>query len=128
MTGADQGDAPGRASRPAPPRQSLDNAPRPTDRPLDRLFLRRSGYRQRRLRDALRLLPIAGAVLWTIPVFWTGSVSGGVKNGTALIYIFAIWLLLIVLSFVLSRNVRFADNAPAGDTDHDEPVPEPGGR
>lgn len=68
------------------------------------LFLARATYRQRRVRDAARLLPFLGGVLWLLPLFWTGSGTTG--TSAVLVYVFAVWALLIFLSFILSRWLR----------------------
>jgi hypothetical protein len=67
------------------------------------LFLARGPYRQRRIRDAARLLPILGVILWLIPLLWTRGGPDGTKTSTALIYVFSVWAIVIVLSFLLSR-------------------------
>jgi lipopolysaccharide export LptBFGC system permease protein LptF len=66
------------------------------------VFLERRSYRQRRQRDAARMLPVLGIVLWFIPLLW-GQGSAPATNAGALIYIFATWLVLIVLAFVVAR-------------------------
>lgn len=60
------------------------------------LFLARDSYRQRRLGDAARLLPVLGVVLLLLPGFITVTVD-------ALIYIFSVWALLIVAIGLMSR-------------------------
>ena len=76
------------------------------------LFLARSGYRQRRLRDGLRLLPFFGAVLLLVPLFWGAGETvqaGGPapqSNADALVYLFAVWLVLIGLAWGLARRLR----------------------
>lgn len=75
--------------------------------PIEPLFLARQTYRRRRLMDALRLLPWVGAFLFGLPLLWTdpGTAAG-------LIFLFAAWIVLIVLSFALSR--RFSDDPGPG--------------
>ncbi len=80
------------------------------------LFLARGTYRQRRLRDAARLLPLAGALLWMIPLLWPRGPDGQLVS-VALLYIFGIWAGLIALAFVLSRGLRDDDDAPADEDD-----------
>lgn len=82
--------------------------------PKSAVFLERAGYRQRRLRDAARLLPILGAVLWTIPLLWGGQGDDSPRANTV-IYIFVVWVLLIVLAAVIS--MRLQPDAPAADGD-----------
>ncbi len=76
----------------------------------DPVFLDKPRYRQRRLRDALRLLPLLGVVLWAIPILWLRGADGP-GNGRALIYIFAIWVVLIGASAALTRYLRLEDAA-----------------
>lgn len=78
------------------------------------LFLARGTYRQRRLRDAARLLPIVGGVLWLIPLLWPRGADGQLVSA-ALLYIFGIWAGLIGLAFILSRTLRDDGDAPPGD-------------
>jgi hypothetical protein len=73
------------------------------------LFLERSGYRQRRLMDAVRLIAIVGALLWLVPVLWpTGGTAetGAVIKSRALFYVFGVWAGLIVVAAVLAFRIR----------------------
>ncbi len=70
------------------------------------VFLARASYRQRRLRDALRMLPVLGVILWLLPLLWRGA--GG--TGIAVQYVFGVWVFLIVLAALLSR--RLVPDAP----------------
>jgi hypothetical protein len=63
------------------------------------VFLERANYRRRRVIDAVRLLPVLGALLWAVPLLWT---PGETSSSAALLYIFGIWLGLVVLAVVLS--------------------------
>lgn len=70
------------------------------------MFLERSGYRQRRLMDALRLLPVLGLFLWLFPLFWpSGAVelteAQPVSMSTAVTYVFGVWAVLIAMTFAL---------------------------
>ena len=74
------------------------------------MFLERRSYRRRRLMDALRLLPILGLMLWTLPVFWpsgpdASATSGPVPMSHAVLYVFAVWIVLIALAFGLWRTL-----------------------
>lgn len=77
------------------------------------IFLERAPYQRRRLRDTLRVLPIAGLLLLLVPVFWPTSGPGAFRTSSALIYVFLAWALLIVLSFAISR--RLAQTRPEED-------------
>lgn len=67
------------------------------------LFLERKSYRQRRLRDAARVLPILGAVLWFIPMMWTKSDTTPTSNADAMLYLFGVWIVLIIISAMITR-------------------------
>jgi hypothetical protein len=73
------------------------------------VFLERRSYRQRRLVDAARLLPLAGVLLWLVPLLWPqgGGAEGGaqvpaVSTSSAIIYIFGIWIILVLSAMFLS--------------------------
>ena len=69
-----------------------------------RLFLERRTYRQNRLQDAARLMPVLGLVLFFAPVFIRGDEeAGGPDLSTWLVYYFAIWICLIALTALVSR-------------------------
>lgn len=73
------------------------------------LFLARDSYRQRRLADAARLLPVLGVVLLLLPGFITITVD-------AIIYIFSVWAALIVAIGLMSRHL--AKRGPLDDADN----------
>lgn len=68
------------------------------------VFLAKARYRQRRLRDALRLLPIIGAVLWLVPLLWPRGAQGA-SNASALIYMFVVWAGLVVVGALLAARL-----------------------
>lgn len=74
-------------------------------------FLERGSYRQRRFRDAARLLPIFAAVLMVLPLMWPRANPDQSLTSSGIVYLFGLWLLLVVLAFVLSRVLRFSDPA-----------------
>jgi len=83
------------------------------------IFLAPAGYRQRRLRDALRGLPVLALVLWLLPLF-RGAPGAGQGGGAGeLIYIFVSWAGLILLAWLLMRRVQLdadeAGEAPEAD-------------
>jgi len=86
------------------------------------LFLARRSYRRRRMMDAVRLLPVFGAVLMMMPMLWRPALTPEPDTAHGLIYLFVVWLVLVLAAFVLSRGL-----APALH-DAEEPVsPDPGG-
>ena len=73
------------------------------------LFLERRSYRQRRLMDAARLLPLLGVLLWLVPLLWPqrGGPSApadveAVATSNAILYIFGVWVLLALAALFLS--------------------------
>lgn len=76
------------------------------------LFVERQTYRRRRLNDAARLLPILGILLWMVPMLWT-TPNGAVSASNALIYLFAVWVVLSVMGAVLSRRLTRSDDTRA---------------
>ena len=73
------------------------------------LFLERGTYRRRRLMDAVRLVVVLGTCLWMMPLLWpvpTAEDAPAVSMSNALFYVFGVWSILIVISFVLSSRSR----------------------
>lgn len=86
--------------------------------PKPSVFLHRANYRQRRLRDAAKLVPFIGILLWSIPLMWQSDPAGGSMGSAGLVYIFGVWVFLIVLTAVLATRVRadpVADDKDAPD-------------
>lgn len=77
------------------------------------LFLARETYRRRRIMDAARFLPFIGMFAFVIPVLWAHEAG----TAAGMIYLFSVWVVLIVLSVVISRRLM-------GARDLDEPVDE----
>jgi len=73
------------------------------------IFLQRTGYRRRRMMDAARLLPVAGAFLFLIPLLWSGPGGGPALTGHGIVYLFPIWLGLILLAAAISRRLQRPD-------------------
>lgn len=76
------------------------------------VFVERQGYRQRRIGDAIRLLPVAGIILFALPILWGGQ--GLRETG---IYVFVFWTILILLAWFLSRRITpsLGDGDAKGD-------------
>ena len=72
------------------------------------VFLERRGYRQRRLTDAARLLPILGVLLWAVPLLWgqgggdAASETAAMPTSRAILYIFGVWVFLSAAALWLS--------------------------
>jgi len=67
------------------------------------VFHEKRTYRRRRVMDAARLVPVLALILWSVPLIWPQSGDGTVSSATALIYIFAVWAGIIVLTWGLSQ-------------------------
>ena len=86
-------------------------------RPGPPIFLERHSYRQRRLRDAARLLPLLGAALWMLPLLFAADGTPASTSQT-LIYIFGIWAGLAGVAALLSLGLESAPGPdPADPTD-----------
>ncbi|MGJ8589513.1 MAG: hypothetical protein ACSHXW_15290 [Yoonia sp.] len=70
------------------------------------VFLQKASYRQRRVRDAAKLVPVLGAILLAMPLAWQNDAPGETVNSSALVYIFGVWVALILLTAVLSSLIR----------------------
>lgn len=67
------------------------------------LFLARDSYRQRRLADAARVLPLLGGVLMMLPLLWPREGEEVPLTSSAIIYIFGCWAALVAASLILAR-------------------------
>ncbi|SEW20134.1 hypothetical protein SAMN04488515_1562 [Cognatiyoonia koreensis] len=70
------------------------------------LFLERKSYRQRRLRDAVRILPVFGAILWFVPLMWNTGDGTSTSNADAMLYVFGVWIVLIVVCALITRGLK----------------------
>ncbi len=64
-------------------------------------FVERQTYRRRRLRDAARVLPVLGVLLWSVPLLW-GIGSTGAVASSALMYLFGVWAMLVLASALIT--------------------------
>ncbi|MCE0506881.1 MULTISPECIES: hypothetical protein [unclassified Roseivivax] len=90
----------------------MSQPPDPRARP-PAFFLERQTYRRRRLQDAARLLPVIGIFAWLVPLLWPRSGEEAPLMGSALVYVFTVWILLIVAGALLSRRLTLRDAAEA---------------
>lgn len=85
------------------------------------LFLRPASYRQRRRRDAARLLPVVGLFLILLPVLWAPQDTFHRDTAPDGIYLFVAWAVLIGLAMLISRSLTAPededDAAGPGDQD-----------
>ncbi len=58
---------------------------------------------RQRLRDAARLLPLAGAFLFLMPGLWAPNAPPGTGTAHGGLYLFAVWFGLILGAALLSR-------------------------
>ena len=80
------------------------------------VFHEKRTYRRRRIMDAARVAPALALILWSIPMLWPQTGEGTVSSASALIYIFAVWAGVILLTWGLSRFlVEPGETAPGDD-------------
>lgn len=91
---------------------------RPAPDPGPTTFLARRAYRRRRLLDAARLMPAFGTALFLLPVLWISVESPG-DTATGFVYVFAVWLLLIVLGAVIARRISDPVRVGGAEDAHD---------
>jgi VIT1/CCC1 family predicted Fe2+/Mn2+ transporter len=72
------------------------------------IFLQPEPYRQRRLIDAARLLPVFGTFLVLVPCLLLPRGFAG-TTGALMIYLFLVWSLLIVFAAMITRYIRKAE-------------------
>ena len=72
------------------------------------MFLERSSYRRRRARDASRLLPILGLVVFFVPGLWDGNDKGQILLSDAMLFLFLAWVVAIAIAAFLSRYLSEA--------------------
>lgn len=80
------------------------------------VFLARRAYRLRRLRDAARLLPLAGSFLLLLPILWEPVETAEITaRNTAWdgIYLFWVWGLLIGLAAWLAQGLVAGEEGDA---------------
>ena len=80
------------------------------------LFLARQSYRDRRLGDAARVLPVIGLILLLLPVLWSETA----RTREGLVYIFGVWGLLIAVVAPISVRLSAHSEGP-GEAPAEEP-------
>jgi len=75
-------------------------------------FLARDSYRLRRLMDAARFLPVFGFVMLLLPLMREDPETGAASAASEGVYLFAVWLALILGTFLMSRGLRKAFDPP----------------
>lgn len=84
------------------------------------LFVAHGTYRQRRMIDAAGLLPVLGALLFAMPLLWMGAGSGPepaapARTSHVMIYLFAVWAGLVILSAFITRGLKTGGAVPEDD-------------
>ncbi|WP_207768687.1 hypothetical protein [Pelagivirga sediminicola] len=95
--------------------------PPATGRPV---FVARGTYRRRRMVDAAAMLPILGALLFMLPLLWVGAGGGAARTSIVMIYVFAVWTLLVVLSVVITRILGSATDTRREEDEAAEGAPD----
>ena len=88
-------------------------------KPAELPFLAREAYRRRRRLEGLRLLPVAGVLLFLLPILWTSVEGQEASTSGGLFYVFICWLVLIVIAFVFSRYAHSDDDLGGGGAGDD---------
>jgi len=83
-------------------------------------FLDRAQYRQRRFRDAARVLPVLAAMMMALPLLWPRGGDGQSLTSSGMVYLFGLWIVLIGLSLGLSLVLK-ADPRPTDDAGKTDP-------
>lgn len=96
------------------------------------IFVERQTYRQRRMMDAVRLLPLLGIALCMVPLLWpvpqvtAEPAVDPMPMSMALRYLFGIWAFLVVTGLLLwwrtTHQEHRAETFPAAPT-ADTPTP-----
>lgn len=98
------------------------------------VFLERQSYRQRRLIDAVRLLPVLGLILLAVPLLWpeggdAGLGEGGAGQGLpvsrAMIYLFSAWAGLALASGLLVWRLSVEEVERLDGATSPGPLPDP---
>jgi len=82
------------------------------------VFVERRTYRRRRMADAARMLPVLAGLLFCLPLLW--SVDGPPRTTSSMFYLFAIWVLLCLVSAMISRRL------PVDGTTSESTIPNEG--
>ena len=70
------------------------------------VFLARASYRQRRLQDMARILPVLAAILFVLPLIWKLAGNEGRGTSDVMIFLFVIWSGLIAVAAIISRRLK----------------------
>lgn len=81
--------------------------------PRSTVFLARETYRRRRLIDAVRVLPVLGALLFLVPLL--GAETEARRTALGGLYIFAAWGLLIIGAALIVRGLARAPSGVGSD-------------
>lgn len=73
------------------------------------LFVERRTYRRRRMVDAARMMPLLGVGLFFLPLFWKAEDGSPASTVWVMVYLFAIWAGLAILSGVVARLMAVPD-------------------
>ena len=68
-----------------------------------------ASHRRKALRDAARLLPFLGLILFLLPAIWAPTPENPRSTAMDGIYLFAAWLTLIVIARTLAKGLRDPD-------------------
>jgi hypothetical protein len=75
------------------------------------LFVERRTYRQRRLMDAARLLPLFAVLLFVLPMLWDPMPGEVRSTASDKLYVFGVWGLVVTAAWLLAPRL---DALPSG--------------
>lgn len=84
------------------------------------IFLERRSYRRRRMVDAVKMMPIAAAWAFMLPLLWSTRPTPdgeGVSLSFALIFIFGAWLTLTLASAALAAILKPESGQEGGSSE-----------
>ena len=70
------------------------------------VFLQRNLYRQNRLLDWIRVVPVIGLFLWLLPILWGREGADATRSSSAIVYVFLVWIALIFITFISARLLK----------------------
>jgi hypothetical protein len=74
------------------------------------VFFERKTYRRRRMADGARVLPVVGAILFCLPLSWSSDETS--STASVMLYLFLIWVLLCLASFLFARFLADSPEPP----------------
>lgn len=80
--------------------------------PRNDQFLTLKAYRQKRLMDGARIIPVIGAIVLVFPLvrLFVGPDEAN-SIGATIVYLFVLWMVLIAAAYFVSRRLQDTSKA-----------------